>query len=537
MNMNNKLNILWISLEDTSPRYGCYGDPLARTPNLDRLAASGRRYTQGFCTAPVCAPSRFSIITGLYPISAGAQHMRTTHKNRRTPEMPTPYSVVIPHYARLLPEYFRTAGYYCTNNEKTDYQFTSPLTAWDECSPAAHWRNRPDPDQPFFAVFNPIITHESGMWPEKAPPQAITDPDQVKLPPYLPDTPACRRALAQHYDNLAIADQQVGQLLDQLEEDGLAESTLVVHWSDHGEGLPRHKRWPYDAGIRIPLIVRWPGVTRPGEVCDDLVSLIDLAPTMLAAAGQTVPGHLQGQVFVGPRADPPRACVFASRDRYDELYDMIRAARDDRFKYMRNFYADRPYLLWNPYRNRHPIMQEMWRLHLEGKLEGPQALMFQNTRPAEELYDIRNDPFELNNLAADPDFQADLLRLRKACEEWRRTVGDLGEIPESEMVARWHPGGVVPKTAAPIFIPITPTQPGRDAVDGLVVVDGPCLIQLHSATQGASIAWTTEEGAEPKWKLYTQPIRLAAGRHTLRAVAVRVGYEDSAEVSLNLTLR
>jgi hypothetical protein len=283
--------------------------------------------------------------------------------------------------------------------------------------------------------------------------------------------------------------------------------------------------------------VRWPGVTRPGEVCDDLVSLIDLAPTMLSAAGLTVPRHLQGQVFIGPCADPPRDFVFASRDRYDELYDMIRAARDGRFKYMRNFYSDRPYLLWNPFRNRHPIMQEMWRLHLEGKLEGSQAVMFQNTRPAEELYDLKNDPYELNNLAGDPNYKEDLVRLRKACEEWRRTVGDMGEIPESEMVARWHPAGVVPKTAAPIFIPITPSRPGRDAVMDVAIVDGPCLIQIHSATQGASIAWTTQEGSEPKWRLYTQPLWLPAGTHTLRAIAVRVGYQDSAEVRLILTLR
>jgi arylsulfatase A-like enzyme len=296
--------------------------------------------------------------------------------------MPTPYSAVPPHYVKTFTEYLRAAGYYCTNNKKTDYQFTPPFTAWDECNDHAHWRNRPEGGQPFFSVFNPTITHESGMWPRDDRP-LMTDPSQVKLPPYLPNTPKAREALARHYDNLARADERVGEILRELEEDGLAENTIVFLWSDHGEGLPRGKRWPYDAGIRIPLIVRWPGRLEPGSVCDDLVSLIDLGPTVLSLCDVELPRHLQGQPFLGPQA-VPRAYIFASRDRHDEAYDMVRAVRDKRYKYIRNFHPELPYLLWIPYRNRHPVVQEMWRLYAEGKLEGPQKLMFQTRRPPEE---------------------------------------------------------------------------------------------------------------------------------------------------------
>jgi len=288
--MSGRPNILWISLEDTSPRFGCYGDPIARTPNIDRLAAGGQRFPHAFSTAGVCAPSRSAIITGMYQIAIGTHHMRTTHTNPHTPELPTPYSAVPPPYVRTFTEYLRGAGYFCTNNQKTDYQFAPPLTAWDECNDTAHWRHR-DKNQPFFAVFNPTVTHESGMWPREDRPLQ-TDPEKVQLPPYLPDTPKARQALARHYDNLAQADRQVGEILGQLEEDGLAADTIVFLWSDHGEGLPRGKRWPYDAGIRIPLIVRWPGQLEPGSVSENLVSLIDLGPTVLSLAGIEIPQHM-----------------------------------------------------------------------------------------------------------------------------------------------------------------------------------------------------------------------------------------------------
>ncbi|THF74015.1 sulfatase-like hydrolase/transferase [Cohnella fermenti] len=531
-----KPNILWISLEDTSPRFGCYGDSLARTPQIDKLAEEGRRYQRAFATAAVCSPSRSSIITGMYPTAIGAHHMRTEHTNPYTPELPTPYYAVPPPYVKTFTEYLRAEGYYCTNNFKTDYQFPSPLTAWDEDGPSAHWRHR-DPGQPFFAVFNHILTHESGMWgnmirkrvhnDDASEVARVTDPNLVQVPRYLPDTPRARESLAKHYDLIEEADGFVGQILHQLEEEGLADDTIVFLWSDHGEGLPRAKRWPYDAGIRVPLIVRWPGVIPAGQVSEDPVSLIDLGPTALSVAGAVLPYHLQGQPFLG-KAAKTRQYVYATRDRYDEAYDMIRAVRDRRFKYIRNYYPEQPYLQWIKFSHHHPMFQELWRLELSGELTDELRLLLQEKRPAEELYDCDNDPDEVRNLADDPDYRGELERLRSALDAWRDRYDVWGDVPEEQMVRRMWPDGVQPRTAAPIFVPINRSTPGIEPSAGGTYTE-PTAVMLHSATQGASIAYTTEEGPEAHWKLYTGPLRVTADLTSIRAKAVRIGYKDSEE--------
>ncbi|MBN1584586.1 MAG: sulfatase-like hydrolase/transferase [Anaerolineae bacterium] len=528
-------NILWISFEDTNPFYGCYGDPIARTPNVDRLAAEGCRWPNAFSTTGVCAPSRSAVITGMYPISIGTMHMRTAHTHPLAPELPTPYSAVVPHQVKCFTEYLRAAGYYCTNNVKTDYQFEPPLTAWDELSTDAHWRNRPDPNQPFFAVFNPTITHESGMWADKGLEIAF-DPQAIKLPPYLPDTPKVREAMARMYTNIETVDGIMGELLDQLEQDGLTENTVVFHWSDHGP-LPRGKRWPYDSGIHVPMIVRWPGHLEANTVSDRLVSTVDLGPTVLSIAGIDIPRHMQGQAFLGSQAAPPREVIFASRDRYDESYDMIRAARDKRFKYIRNCHPELPYLLWIPYRNRHPILQEMWRLYMAGELVGPQLLMFQPNRPVEELYDTQADPYEIDNLAADPAYAPELERLRNALDAWIDQVGDMGRMDEAQMVHQWYANGEQPQTAAPLFIPICEDSPGIQAAPQGGQFGAPLLVQCYCATQGASIAYTFQEGDAPHWLLYTEPLRLPVGQTTLRARAIRIGYKESSENAATFTVK
>ncbi|MFW6059658.1 MAG: sulfatase [Phycisphaeraceae bacterium] len=531
--VDQRPNILWISLEDTSPRFGCYGDPVARTPNLDRLAAEGCRYPNAFSVAGVCAPSRSAVITGMYPTAIGTHQMRTSHSTRHSPDTPMPYEAVPPHYVKLVSEYLRAAGYYCTNNVKTDYQFNPPISAWDEWSQQAHWRNRPDADQPFFAVFNFTYTHESGMWAdhERSHPAdgpLRTDPDQVELPPYLPNTPKARRALAQHYDNIERDDEEVGRLLRELEEDGLAQNTIVFIWSDHGEGLPRAKRWPYDSGIRVPLIVRWPGRLNEGAVDDRLVSMIDLGPTVLSLAGVGAPQHMHGTPFLGPDTTP-RSYIYASRDRHDEAYDMVRAVRDGRYKYIRHYYPMQPYTPWIPYLNRHPVMEELWRLHLEGALEPPQDFLFR-TRPVEELYDTQNDPHELNNLAMEPAHRQTLQRLREALDQWREKYGDMGDVDEAQMVRNWYPNGRQPVTLHPLLIPVSAEHPGRATGSGGGQFAGPILVQMHCATQGASIVWTTEPGDDARWHLYTGPVRLdGPGRALLRARAHRIGFQPSEE--------
>src|SRR5687768_2861625 len=320
-------NIVWISNEDMSPHIGAYGDTMARTPVLDRLARESVRFTHAFTTAPVCAPSRAAIITGMYQTSLGAQHMRTTED--RVPELPGPYLAVPPFYVKAFPEYLRAAGYFTSNRAKTDYQFGVPFTIWDDLGANAHWRNRADKTQPFFSVFNLEITHESRIFPSSPARKGkplVTDRSKLQVPPYYPDTPLVREELARVYDNIADMDAQVGEILKQLQDDGLADNTIVFYWSDHGDGVPRSKRPLYDSGLRVPLMIRWPkglgGPATPGSVRDELVSFIDLAPTVLALAGVDIPVHLQGRVLVGPKAAPAPAFVFAARDRMDIEYDM-----------------------------------------------------------------------------------------------------------------------------------------------------------------------------------------------------------------------
>lgn len=535
MPSGSRPNILWISFEDTGPYYGCYEDPIARTPNVDRFASQGCRWTNCFSTSGVCAPARSAIITGMYPISIGTHHMRTTHVHPTTPEIPTPYSAVVPHYVKCFTEYLRAAGYYCTNNSKTDYQFESPLTAWDDQGDEAHWRNRPDANQPFFAVFNLMRSHESGVWLEKRTLSEF-DADAIQPPPYLPNTPKVREAMARMYTLITHNDSEFGTILNQLREDGLAENTYVFNWSDHGP-LPRGKRWPYDAGIHVPLIVRGPELT-PGQVREELVSTVDLGPTVLSLAGVEIPRHIQGRAFLGNQTQTPRNYVFASRDRHDISYDMVRAVRDGRYKYIRNYRPDLPYLSWIPYRNRHPIMQELWRLYLENALDEVQSVLFQTPRPVEELYDTEVDPHEIRNLASAPSMRKELERFRKVLDTWLVDVGDMGRISEDEMVRTWYPEGVQPETAAVICVPICASNPGIDEAPEGGLFEGPILVQLHCATQGASIAYTFDEGNNPAWLLYSEPLHLVtAGEYVLKIRAIRIGYHESREVQARFVIQ
>jgi N-sulfoglucosamine sulfohydrolase len=530
-------NILWISTEDLSPRLGAYGDPVARTPHLDRLAQEGLRFTGAFTTSPVCAPSRAAIITGMYQNAIGAHHMRTTENT--IADLPGPYEAVPPFYVKAFPEYLRAAGYYTTNASKTDYQFGNPFTVWDELGEQAHWRNRPDPRQPFFSVINIMGTHESQVFPQmsQARPR-VTDPAQVEVPPYYPDTPAVRETLARWYDNIAAMDQRVGEILQQLEEDGLAENTIVFFWSDHGDGLPRAKRSLYDSGLRAILMVRWPEALAPpftpGTVSDALVSFIDLAPTVLALAGVPVPVHLQGRMLLGPQAAPAPAYVFAARDRMDGEYDMMRSARDGRYLYIRNFHPELPYVGFIPFRNQSPIMQELVRMHAAGALTGPAARWMQNTRPPEELYDTQADPHQIADLSGDPAHRATLARMRQAVTDWMDRIDDQGLVNEPEMIQRMWPGGVQPATAAPFVLKRGSTNWQRPARDSVETFTGPAEVEIYVPTQGASVAYTTEEGPDVKWKLYTGPFRLA-GPTTVRAKAIRYGYKESPETRVVFT--
>ena len=497
-------NILWISAEDISPDLGCYGDSYASSPNVDKLATQGVRFTRCFSICGVCAPSRTASITGMYPTTIGAMHMRSR--------------AVPPPEVKCFPEYLRAAGYYCTNNSKTDYQFEPPFTAWDESSSKAHWRSR-SKDQPFFAVFNLTVSHESSIrMPEsrrerggdRVPPGMRHDPAKAELPPYYPDTPLVRKDWATYHDNITAMDMQAADILRQLEDDGLADDTIVFFWGDHGRGLPRAKRWIYDSGLQVPLIVRWPGVIEPGSVEENLVSFIDFGPTVLSLAGVDVPAHMQGRPFLGGRKAPPREYIYAARDRMDEAYELIRAVRDKRYKYLRNYMPEVTYAQHISYMDEMPTMQEWRRLHAEGKLEGPQKLFFSETKPVEELYDTEADPHEVDNLAESPAHQQVLLRLRAEHEHWRKETNDLGLIPEPELMERMRPGSKYETTATPEI-----SQSGSG-------------VKITCATEGASIGYTTGRGDKARWLLYSKELKLKPGT-TLRAKAIRIGLNESAE--------
>jgi arylsulfatase A-like enzyme len=432
-------NILWITCEDISPNLGCYGDPYAVTPNLDRLARQAVRYTSAFAPIGVCAPARSCLITGMYPPSIGTHHMRCTG--------------TLPNFVRCFPEYLRQAGYYCSNNVKTDYNFPPPPSAWDESSRNAHWRNRAA-GQPFFSVFNFTSCHESQIrLPEDEyqkrtahfTPQQRHDPAKALVPPYHPDAPEVRRDWARYADMITYMDGQVGDLLAQLVEDGLADETIVFFYSDHGAGMPRSKRWLYDSSLRVPLLIRFPEKYRnlapggPGSTTERLVSFVDFGPTVLSLAGVPIPRHMQGRAFLGDQQAEPRRYIFGFRDRMDERYDMLRCVRDPRYKYIRNFMPHLPYFghQYLSYMYQMPTMQVWQRLADEGKLSGPPALFMAESKPTEELYDTEADPYEINNLADSPDHQAVLQRLRGALRDWMAGNLDLGLLPEPDLRTRF----------------------------------------------------------------------------------------------------
>ncbi len=510
---NNHPNILWITVEDMSPDLGCYGNPLVGTPNIDRLASEGLRYTNAFTVYGVCAPNRNCLITGMYPNSIGGGHMRTFNP------VGGGYMCVPPADVRCYSEYLRAAGYFCTNHTKTDYQFDCPITAWDRGR--GDWRDPArKPGQPFFSIINLTITHESQirMPVDK---KAVHDPEKITVAPYYPDTPVVLNDYARLYDNISEMDRQVGEILKRLEDDGYADNTIVWFYSDHGHGLPRMKRWCYDDSLHVPLIVRHTGVLRPGSVTDELVSIVDFAPTLLSQAGIEIPKHMQGHAFQGEQRAEPRKYIYGARDRMDEALDMIRAVRDERYKYIKNFMPEKPYAQHIAYMDEMPTMQEWRRLNQQRKLEGPQKLFFAPTKPYEELYDTENDPHEINNLANSPEHVEKLAELRAALAEWMDDIGDLGYIPEEELRLRMWPGGVQPETAKP-------EVDVREGTGGIIRATMAC------PTKGASIAYTTESGENAHWNLYYGPVRLEKGAGTLRVRAVRIGWKESEEVNIRI---
>lgn len=412
-------NILWLVSEDNNPYIGAYGDPLARTPAIDSLAARGVLYRHAYSTAPVCAPSRFGLITGAYAEAcAPAQHMRARAR--------------LPADWKTTPEFMRAAGYYCTNNDKTDYNCdVDPAKVWNESSRDAHWRKRA-PGQPFFSVFNFMTTHESQLF---EPTQGRVRPEDVRPPAYMPDTPEVRRDLASYYNLMERMDGQVAARLAELEADGLAEDTIVFYYSDNGGVLPRSKRSCYEEGLRVALVAYLPPKWRhlspgpPGSEVRDPVSLIDLPPTILALAGAPRPAQMQGRALFGAGPAKAGGFVFGMRNRMDERYDMVRTVTDGRWRYVRNYMPHLPAGQHMAFEWLAAGYQSYEREHLAGRLTPAQERFFQ-PRPFEELFDLEADPDQSRNLVDAPHARARLGRLRAALDAHMLAINDNGFIPE-----------------------------------------------------------------------------------------------------------
>ncbi len=536
-------NVLLLVAEDLGPRIGAFGDPVARTPNIDRLAQQGVRYPNTFTATGVCATNRASLMLGMHAISTGTQHMRASSR----PE--GGYVAVPPPEAKAFPELLRRAGTFTFQHGKTDYGFSDgpmsgagPFTIWSEEDNEDLWRDR-EAGQPFFGMINYLVTHESGIfsplgtWPHGATHLIMqlihayrasdvarafepvpVDPLAVSLPPYYPDLPELRADLARFYENIQVMDAEVGAILEQLENDGLADSTIVIWTTDHGDGLPRAKRELYDTGIRVPMVIRWPEKLRPpslapGDVDERLISFVDLAPTILGIAGLATPAHFQGRSFLDP-GNPPRSYVFASRDRIDETTDRQRAVRDDRFKYIRSWVPDLPGGHPASFRENQDGLRALLRARDAGQLNEDQMRWFEP--PGEErLFDLTTDPWELHDVSPDPAQRDTLERMRGAYAEWRARVPDWSEGSEAEMVERMWPGGEQPTSATP-EIEISP--------QGIV---------LRCASEGASIGYRIDDG---RWRVYAGPITAPDGAR-IEARAIRYGWQESDTAEATVRLR
>ncbi|MDO1451462.1 sulfatase-like hydrolase/transferase [Rhodocytophaga aerolata] len=416
-------NILWIVSEDNSPLLGAYGDSFATTPHLDKFAREAVRYTHAFASAPVCAPARSTLITGMYPPAVGTQHMRSSYP--------------VPDFVRFFPLYLREAGYYTSNNAKKDYNTIDQEEAWDESSAKATYLNR-KPDQPFFAVFNTTISHESSLHKFIPADSLHHDPEKVPIPPYHPATPQMKHDWAQYYDKIQAMDAFVGKVLKELEEAGLAESTIVFYYSDHGGVLGRSKRFMYESGLHIPLIIRFPkkyahlAPGHSGSRTDRIVSFVDFAPTILSLAGVPIPHHMQGKAFLGKAQAPPSQYAFAFRGRMDERLDMVRSVRDKRYRYIRNYMPHKIYGQYLEYLWKAPSMQSWEDAYKAGTLNEVQSRFWQ-PKPVEELYDTEADPHNIFNLAGQSPYQKVLKRMRAANRRWQLDMKDVGFIPEAMM--------------------------------------------------------------------------------------------------------
>jgi len=532
-------NILWLICEDISPNLSFYGDSTAKTPNLDKLAHESMIFNNCFTTSGVSAPSRSCLITGMYPSSVGTMHMRTgmdvlglgVRKYKDVNDGAgvdlngnpiREYAAVLPEYVKCFTEYLREAGYYCTNNLKTDYQFAAPPTAWNDNSRTASWVNCPN-GKPFFSVFSYLTTHESQIWGNKGLPLTVS-PEKVPIPPYYPNSSIVRRDVARSYSNIELLDKEIGKMIQQLKDSGVYENTIIFFFSDNGGPLPRGKRETYDSGLHLPLIIRFPEAKNAGQN-NDLISFVDMAPTILSMAGILPPKHLQGQAFLGNyKSKISRKYIYGAGDRFDDYSDRIRVVRDKRYLFVKNYYPQLPYYKDVQYRKQMDMMNELLLLRDQQKLSGIPALWFRPNKTEEELYDCQSDPFNVHNLINEPEYLDKAKELRLALDRWINTVGDMATIPEAQMIKQMWPNNIQPKTAkAEIEVKNK-------------------LININCQTRGASIGFILSDkklapNLKSSWQVYSKPLKADCSAKYLYVISMRIGYSESEIVEYDLSTK
>lgn len=477
-------NILWLTSEDNGPHYGCYGDTYATTPNIDALAAKGLRFKRCWSNAPVCAPARTCLISGRFAPADGAEHMRSL--------------VPMPQGHKMYPQLLREAGYYCTNNSKEDYNLAKPKggktdLVWDDSSGKAHWQNR-NPGQPFFAIFNDIVTHESQI--RRKPHTLVHDPAKAPVPPFYPDTPEVRRDWAQYYDNLTTMDAKLGEYLAELEKAGEAGNTIIMQYGDHGPGMARFKRWPYNSGLQVGLIMyfppKWKHLAPKGyaanAVSDELVSFIDLPATLLSIAGVEPPAYFQGRAICGPFAKPAPAVIHGFRGRMDERYDLVRSVTDGRYVYIRHYMPHLPYGQFLNYMFQQASTRA-WKDAFDAGQTNELQSRFWKPKPSEELYDLEADPWETVNLAEETAHVSALNRLRAAHRDWVVRCRDLGFIPEAERFAKAGEGSPKDAFASEESYPIQEVLNAADLATDRTKTDVEAVRQLLGTPNAVVRYW------------------------------------------------
>lgn len=501
-------NIIWLVAEDQSPEwFPMYGDSTMPLPHLQSLSKDAVIFDNAYSPVPVCAPARSAIITGMYPTTLGTHNMRTFASWRGKENQPTigipGYSPIVPQGVRMFTEYLREDGYYCVNGPKEDYNFEKTDGAWDESSPNRHWRNR-EGDQAFFAVFNFSVCHESQIW-KRGKDSLFVSPKDVNVPPYLPDNEIIRHDIAVNYSNLKRLDNQIGEVIAQLKEDGLYENSYIFFYGDHGGPFPRHKRALYETGTKVPMVIKFPAQEGAGTRDDRFMSFIDLAPSVLSLAGIEPPKVMQGVAQFGDFEieKKPKELYFTS-DRFDEKYDRLRAIRSENLKYIYSYDTTISHAMKVSYREQMPMMQNLRLLYDKNELTPEQAQWLHPNKPEEELYNLENDPYELENLANNPEYTESLERFRSLLKSWTKETHDLGQYPEKELISKWLIEG---------------EQPQLPSLELLEVKEE---IELVSKQNDATIVWKSPK--DSVWKVYKNPI---PRDQIFQAKAERIGFLDS----------